>query len=508
VIVAQLPVLRKLFADASVTKKIGSIANNDWTKAAIVVGGGPLSLAFLSLIAINRLVRKAFRCLSHLDDDVGGGLERIGHTWAWSSIFVKSIWLGLFFVSVQVGIAKVVTLFLSFLNAALASLSLAVVTGLFVVIGFGMFMLPPVPGVPVYVSGGIILCSAGMRHVQGMCEASRTSPSVVCSDTEGFWPGLVYASAVCFFIKLMATAGEQKVIGGGLGTRVSIRAIVGVNSPSIKCIKLILSQPGCKVGKICILCGGPDWPTSVLTGILGLPLFEMVLCTLPVYFLILPCVASGAMLLRVAEGGSWSAYASLTMTFASAVQGAAGLGAVYFINRTGDHRGDEIEAMEDDPEVAILDEQSVAVAKERLAVTDWHRPGFPLWCHALLVSGAGLMSAACWIIFFRGAQCFNAFAVTDSIEEKFGGNWFNVVKYEGWVALTLCFVSYLHLKTFGYWVGMEMSGRHVAMSTSVSVGLQEAELIEDSPATPAPSHADLQEAMEERAKMQKRKIQL
>jgi hypothetical protein len=34
---------------------------------------------------------------------------------------------------------------------------------MFVGIGLGMFLLPPVPGVPVYISGGIIVTSSFMK---------------------------------------------------------------------------------------------------------------------------------------------------------------------------------------------------------------------------------------------------------------------------------------------------------------------------------------------------------
>ena len=47
---------------------------------------------------------------------------------------------------------------------------------------------------------------------------------------------------------------------------------------------------------VTILVGGPDWPTSVLCGILGLDLLPILLGTLPVFLLILPTVMGGAFL--------------------------------------------------------------------------------------------------------------------------------------------------------------------------------------------------------------------
>ena len=50
----------------------------------------------------------------------------------------------------------------------------------------------------------------------------------------------------------------------------------------IKAIRLILEEPGLTTAKVSILVGGPDWPTSVLTGILKLPAAGMQIGTLPV----------------------------------------------------------------------------------------------------------------------------------------------------------------------------------------------------------------------------------
>ena len=43
-----------------------------------------------------------------------------------------------------------------------------------------------------------------------------------------------------------------------------------------------------------ILCGGPDWPTSVATGIMGLDVRKMLLGSLPFVLLVVPSVLAGA----------------------------------------------------------------------------------------------------------------------------------------------------------------------------------------------------------------------
>eukprot|EP00976_Prorocentrum_cordatum_P069852 1179713-Prorocentrum_minimum.AAC.1 len=56
-------------------------------------------------------------------------------------------------------------------------------------------------------------------------------------------------------------------------------------------IKNILEGGGRRITlpKVMILVGGPDWPTSVLTGILELNVFAMLLGSLPVMLLVVPC---------------------------------------------------------------------------------------------------------------------------------------------------------------------------------------------------------------------------
>ena len=66
--------------------------------------------------------------------------------------------------------------------------------------------------------------------------------------------------------------------------------MVGVNSDMIRTMKIVLGERGLTKAKVAILVGGPDWPTSVLCGIMGLPLLPVLLGTLPVWLLIIPTV--------------------------------------------------------------------------------------------------------------------------------------------------------------------------------------------------------------------------
>merc|ERR1719229_2085794 len=55
-------------------------------------------------------------------------------------------------------------------------------------------------------------------------------------------------------------------------------------------------------GKVAVLIGGPDWPTSVTCGILKVPIVPMLLGTCPVVFIMAPCVLAGAYLAKAEPG--------------------------------------------------------------------------------------------------------------------------------------------------------------------------------------------------------------
>ena len=137
--------------------------------------------------------------------------------------------------------------------------------------------------------------------------------------------------------------------------------MVGTNSITIRAIKRILSRKGLSVGMVAILIGGPDWPTSVLTGILGLSCPKMLYGSMPCFFLIIPSVLTGAFLLRLQEGGSWKAISGVTLAVTSGVQFGAMFLALNYIDKEVNENSEEIEKdIEDNPDkqVQILDDVS------------------------------------------------------------------------------------------------------------------------------------------------------
>ena len=120
-----------------------------------------------------------------------------------------------------------------------------------------------------------------------------------------------------------------------MGSRVSIRAAVDINSPTMRAIKYILMQPGLTVGKVCILCGGPDWPTSVICGIMRRadptlkdPSFtlQLLLGLTPMILLIVPTVLASAFQLRTNDPGPYEAIATVALVLCTGLQFLAFIG--------------------------------------------------------------------------------------------------------------------------------------------------------------------------------------
>lgn len=253
---------------------------------------------------------------------------------------------------------------------------------------------------------------------------------------------------------------------------------------SIKAIRLILTKPGLGIDKIAILCGGPDWPTSVLTGILKLSVFKMLFGTIPVVFLVFPCVMSGAFVneacpcdappcngmaelstpfsceysvnisdskctaLGIGEGGYknmcidqegtdkvrnlYKGMGTISLLMATLVQSLALFSAMYFIENTTSKKRQELLKYPNDPEVEVADKEDEEKIKIFKAATMWQR--VPLCQKINLITM--FLGTACFCLFFglAGSMCFVPFETTDSIDEKLNGNPANVIigPYKNW----------------------------------------------------------------------------
>ena len=194
-------------------------------------------------------------------------------------------------------------IFFNWLVATLQPLPYLLVIVIFVLIGLAMFLIPVVPGPAVYLTAGVLVVPLGKSSFLAMDGATNSSSSFdACSATAGaeegtawaFWASCAVACALSFTLKLVAHVLQQKLIGENFRSRVSVRAFVGPNTVQMKAARYILSQPGITLAKSSILCGGPDWPTSVICGLLGLDCCSMLAGLTPIIVFTTPGTLLGA----------------------------------------------------------------------------------------------------------------------------------------------------------------------------------------------------------------------
>eukprot|EP00949_MAST-11_sp_MAST-11-sp1_P003740 g3740.t1 len=403
-----------------IVASIRGAAGSDWLKAMLIFMA-PFYVMFVCISMMNQFFRLYLTpCGKRVDERerhlrttlaVNKQLRAI-YRWPWSGVLQKMMFLGVFYFVFNVGVGKLTYVFLSWLNQQLAAVPLPVCTAIFYAVGLTMFLLPPVPGVPVYLLGGVLITNNA--------EKTANMP---------FFAGAMFTTVVCFLIKLNAIAIQQKVIGQQMSGYLYIRQQCMVNSITIRAIRKILSSPGLSWAKVAILCGGPDWPTSVLTGILRLSLVKMLIGSLPVFFLILPTVFAGAFILKKNESALYAGLANIATMGFTMVQTAARVASMYYIENTSAAHRQELENMEDDKEVAEADAKIAKIKLIKEQVTKWGLT--PWWIKLVYLLGCGSTFVFCWAYNMFMSRCFVKFDVTDSIETELCGYVHNMVLPNG-----------------------------------------------------------------------------
>uniref|UniRef100_A0A7S1BTQ1 Uncharacterized protein n=1 Tax=Corethron hystrix TaxID=216773 RepID=A0A7S1BTQ1_9STRA len=411
----------------------------DYARSLFIITYLPIFCLYLVLSFVNQRIRClqwAFRrscyCITDskhsewngwFTETTSGHVKAILKNWHLSKLCTWAINWGIVFMTVAVLVTQFTTLFLSWLIEKTEVMNNWKVTLIFSLAAIVMFLLPPVPGVPIYLTAGIVLVNA-------------------CMEEYGLVGSILYTILVSFILKLTASAMQQKIIGEHLSHDVSIRQYVGINSQMMRTTKLILSDPGVTKEKIFILIGGPDWPTSVLCGIMKLDFFPLMLGTLPVIFLITPTVLSGTFIFLSAlpltdeglEPYPWAKTAgSLSVAMSAIVQGASMLLAAYYIERSVHDREDELQRIEIDEAVHKADQLVLEKNCHYYRNIAWAY--LPLWAKVILVVALLNMVLSCYIVQLFSRNCFVEYEITFSIEEHLGGNALNLIRPLGWIAL-------------------------------------------------------------------------
>lgn len=420
----------------------------DVARGLFLVTCTPIILIYLALSVCNQLVRKiGLPCSKELKtvaarkDYVTKRCRQHINTfqvWDRTKVLTYAIYWGIAFMILQVIVAQFTVLFLSWLIEVTSTMNLGVVTAILVGVGMIMFLLPPVPGVPIYLTLGIVIIAAGR-------------------DLLGIVGSMVYATGASLGLKLLACTVQQKLIGENLSKSVSVRKMVQINSTVIKAMRLVLAQPGMGMDKVCLLVGGPDWPTSVLAGIMGLDLLPVLFGTLPVIILILPTVLTGSFTymagLKTEDGElEFPSAAVLGTVFAAitaVVQFTAMILAAYYLEQTTSQRSDELDAIENDNEVAELENGEIEFNNCYDRVTQWEVVPWP--AKLAMYMSFGFMVTCCYMVQMFSTACFADYQLTYTIDEHLNGNWLSLVKPFGWYAILFFFVSAVFLSGFVIW---------------------------------------------------------
>jgi len=417
---------------------------------------GPLFLAFLPLAFLKRSIRKC-RSSPGADSttDVEGGstattgrvfkevaafqLIKDSQQWPWTTVLTFAWWWAFAYFAMQALVMTMTTLFMAWLNIQLKGLHVAVISVIIICIALVLFAIPVVPGVPAYLACGVII---------GNTEEQVGS----------FGLTLVIAIAVAQCSKQLACLLQQKVFGELMGKSLWVRSTLGVNQPTMKAINLILQERGLTMGKVAILVGGPDWPTSVLTGVLRLNVLQMQLGTFPVSIPILFIVLTGTAMLKSGQDPDslWVPLSGVFVTVSSMLQVSIGLLAVKYVNQCAKERAAEIEAIPNDPEVEQFDASQEQAIKNKEAAMRWDEQS-TMWRLVLVTSVVSIIISG-WI--FKNFSCFEDVVLTTDVYAKpFYGNFLNVFKLYGWIGLGFQLFSWVLYYMFTLHIGQSVKGK-------------------------------------------------
>jgi hypothetical protein len=355
--------------------------------------------------------------------------------WNWTSIVGKTYVLGIVLFTLNVFAERCIYLLLIYVGEGFDGIEAenigkaVLILILWYIVGIIGFMLPPVPGPPLYLFGGVVVVRAFDN----------------CGG-DGFWIGVFIVCIFSLILKLNACAIQQKIIGESLGSQAWVKAACGVQTPFIRAVELILTRPGPSMGKIAILCGGPDWPTSVLTGLLKCDLWEMLFGTCPMILLIVPTVLTGAFFLK--EDAIYATIGGMLFVMSLLICAFMGLCATYAVqNELEAHPNFLRIKLKKNRELDWLDYRSCEIGNVYYEVNEWFK--LPRYLRIYMVIGLLLMNFSMFVFAYFGDSCFGEFDLqTES--KSFRDGSITLIKPLGTVTLiifaTSCIIFYTYKK--------------------------------------------------------------
>jgi len=416
---------------------IMQLFTNDWMKAVFLLVLWPVVPLYFIVGAIQQAARLMLSKCGIIDAP-GGTCCLTEQTalswkhltaWDWASVLPKSIAAGIAYFVLQVGASLGTTIFLSWLAETIASWPLYAICGIIFFVGLTMFLIPVVPGLPIYLVAGIVVVQR--------CQV----------DDIDFIYGVSIASLLCWLIKLSSNVVLMKFVGDPYADDVKVRMMVGTHTPTMRAAAIVLTEPGLTVPKVAVLVGGPDWPTAVICSMLKVPVCSMLIGTSPVMFLIIPVVlaASYTLAAGIAEKEGKEELAALNTqisTIMMAVSAVGQLGSMivagmYLQATKKEHEAELSSEREEDRDVLDAVRSEERKNQKYLKQTAWDL--MPCWLKFLLFMGSFAICGMMHIVMAYFTAPFRSFSLTDSVCDPKGlkCNPLNVVLPSGWVGTGL-----------------------------------------------------------------------
>lgn len=426
-------ILARSLASSPLLRNAMDIARSDWGLALFLLPVAPLLPVYLVLSAVNQLVRR-----------LRGHTRCLGETWltarttqqvrllrgrsTWTGIHRKMQVLCILVVCLQVFGGIGTNVCLAWVNERLQGVSFYTLTVIYLMVGLGMFMIPVVPGVAVYLFGGIVIPTGYVREFGNDGDFSGSE----------FWTGFVIVVGLNFLLKLMAVSLQQKAIGEPMSTSLSILQMVGVNKPAVRAVEIILQRPGMSLPKVLVLVGGVDWPTSVLTGILRLSLFQMLLGTTPVIVSVATVSAAGAFRLREPESSTWQSFSSLMLSVAVCTNALLMVLVTYYVQDTWERYHEHLSKPQRKYlHVDWLDHVKALQQKKIDEMGAWNV--LPLFAKILLVTTTTLFLSSSFTMVMLESYCWDDFKVTDQLD---GFSFIEPLGFAALIVFCCCCFSY------------------------------------------------------------------
>jgi len=436
-------------------------------------------VGFLALSMLNQLFRRIFPCglLKRFDTDeerrslvtlrAQNSLKTL-RTWKWTSVLLITDYLAIAAWSSK-WLLLLIYIFFAWLITQLSLLPSPAVAVIFAFIGVGMFMIPVVPGPAVYLASGVLLTPileaewGGVSSIGASCNITALGAELEVEATYHFWVAALCACLMSYALKMVAHVAEQKFIGEPFRKSVKIRSMVGVNSRTMKAANYILKSKGINMGKVMLLCFGPDWPTSVLAGLLGANCWQCVLALSPMLLCTTPATLMGAFMTKTGTMYDTLFQVATLMTLMTQVGGMALMAQA--LQRVFTDHAAEIEAIPDDKEVADYEAKQARLGELTDKVKDFTK--LPTAMRVLLVSGSVVGVLSYYGVHFlnsgKHAWLFQNFGMTDCLDhlgvpsEKFAIGVMGI-KWPGLIALLMATYMMCTLFYFNHWMNKAAQG--------------------------------------------------